>query len=190
MGHPEQVAAIKLLACDVDGVLTDGTICYGSGNLELKSFNIKDGLGIKLAGWSDLPVIFITRRSSDPVARRAAELGAQVLQGAQDKEASLRMVAASRNLLVEEIAFVGDDLNDLPALRIAGLPIAVADAVPEVLEIAQYVTKSGGGKGAIREVVEYILRGQGRWEAAVEHYLEQSRGGASHMLNPRVRSHE
>ncbi len=164
---------IKLLVTDVDGVLTDGSIIYGNGEVELKAFNIKDGLGMRLAGQSGLPIVLLTGRSSEAVTRRARELGVRVRQGTQDKGAGLRAIAAETGITVEEIAYVGDDLNDLPALRIAGFPVAVADAVPEVLESAAYVTKTAGGHGAIREVIEYILRNQGCWEGAVTAYLDQ-----------------
>ncbi|MHB9023888.1 MAG: KdsC family phosphatase [Armatimonadota bacterium] len=175
----KRLAAIKLLACDVDGVLTDGSIIYGSRNLEVKIFNIKDGLALKVAAWSGFPVVWLTGRSSDAVAHRAAELDVQLFQGANDKDLGLRMIADARGLSLQEIAYIGDDLNDLPALRICGLPCAVADSAPEVLAIAAYVTKATGGSGAIREVLEYILRGQGRWDADVENYLGRLRGERS-----------
>lgn len=171
----ETLAKIKLLVCDVDGVLTDGTIIYSSSNAELKAFNIKDGLGIKLGGWCGLPVIWLTGRKSIAVARRADELGVQVYQAATDKEAGLQHVASDHRLSLDEIAYLGDDLNDLPAMRRAGLPIAVADAVPEIIASAAYVTQATGGHGAVREVIELILRGQQRWEAAIDCYLENSR---------------
>ncbi|HEY3418597.1 MAG TPA: HAD hydrolase family protein [Armatimonadota bacterium] len=175
----KRLASIKLLACDVDGVLTDGSIIYGSHNMELKVFNIKDGLAMKVAAWSGFPVVWLTGRSSDAVAHRAAELDVQLFQGANDKDAGLRMIAETRGVALEEIAFIGDDLNDLPAQRICGLPIAVADSAPEVLEIAAYVTKATGGHGAIRETIEFILRGQGRWQAAMDNYLGRLRGTRS-----------
>jgi len=174
----QQFTRIKLLACDVDGVLTDGTIIYGNGAVELKAFNIKDGLAMKLAGWNALPVVWITGRCSEAVARRAAELDVHVQQGAGDKDAGLRAVADIHGLSLDEIAYVGDDLNDLPALRIAGLPVAVADAVPEVIATAAYVTTAPGGHGAIREVITAILKAQGRWDEAVEVYLARMREAA------------
>lgn len=171
------LSRIKLLASDVDGVLTDGLIIYGSGNTEFKGFNIKDGLGIKMAWLMKLSVVWITGRISDAVARRADELNVQVYQGIGDKDAGLRAVAADRGLSLDEIAYVGDDLNDLPALRIAGYPIAVADSTAEVIQAAAYVTHAPGGHGAIREVIEHILDGQGRRKAAVETYLASLQHG-------------
>lgn len=175
----EVLAGIRMLACDVDGVLTDGTITYGSGNLELKSFNIKDGLAIKLAVWSGLPVYWLTGRSSDAVVRRAAELDVQLVQGATDKDAGLRQLARDTGIDLAEIAYIGDDLNDLPALRLAGLPIAVADAAPEVIAAAAWVTRVPGGRGAVREAIEAILEGQGRWENAIDIYLARLGAGKS-----------
>lgn len=172
----QRLAGIKLLACDVDGTLTDGSITYGSGILEIKAFNIRDGLGLKLASWYQFPVVWLTGRTSDAVERRAGELNVQVYQGASDKAAGLRHVANDRGIALEAIAYIGDDINDLPALGIAGLPIAVADAAPEVLAVAAYVTKAPGGAGAVREALEYILRGQGRWEEAVQTYLSRLQG--------------
>lgn len=179
MSEFSQLQQIKLLVCDVDGVLTDGTITYGDQALELKSFNIKDGLGMRLAGWNALPVIWLTGRTSAAVTRRAAELGVEIHQGVGNKDQGLRAIAQEHGVALAEIAYVGDDLNDLPALRIAGLPIAVADAVPEVHALAGYITQASGGHGAIREIIEYILRGQARWEVAVSTYITRIGGGAA-----------
>jgi 3-deoxy-D-manno-octulosonate 8-phosphate phosphatase (KDO 8-P phosphatase) len=170
------VSPIRLLVSDVDGVLTDGTIVYGSENLESKGFNIKDGLGLRLATWAGLPVAWLSGRRSDAVTRRAAELGVRLYEGISDKDAGLRAVAVDHGVALAEIAYVGDDLNDLPALALAGLPIAVADAVPEVKTAAAYITGALGGHGALREVVELILRGQGRWDAGMAVYFQHLRG--------------
>jgi 3-deoxy-D-manno-octulosonate 8-phosphate phosphatase (KDO 8-P phosphatase) len=173
------VTDIRLLVSDVDGVLTDGTISYGTGNLEEKAFNIKDGLGLRLATWAEFPVAWLSGRRSDAVTRRAAELGVRLYDGVSDKNAGLRQVAAEHGVHLAQIAYVGDDLNDLPALALAGLPIAVADAVPEVKEAARYITGALGGHGAIREVVELLLRGQGRWEAAKAIYFAHLQGATA-----------
>lgn len=170
---PFSTESIKLLVCDVDGVLTDGTVLYGSGGVELKAFNIKDGLAMRLAAWNDLPVIWLTGRTSEAVARRAAELDVQVCQGAANKDAGLRQLARERGVELQDIAYIGDDLNDVPALRLAGLPVTVADAVAEVKQLAAYITQAPGGRGAIREIIEVILRGQHRWDAAVETYIQR-----------------
>jgi 3-deoxy-D-manno-octulosonate 8-phosphate phosphatase (KDO 8-P phosphatase) len=166
MLDPARVRAIHALVCDVDGVLTDGSVFYGDNDVELKAFNIKDGLGMRLAGWSGLPVYWLTGRCSPVVERRAAELGVTVRQGVQEKGRGLRALAADAGLALDEIAYIGDDLNDAPALRLAGLPVAVADAVSDIQALAVYVTRAPGGRGAVRELIELLLRGQGRWEAA------------------------
>jgi 3-deoxy-D-manno-octulosonate 8-phosphate phosphatase (KDO 8-P phosphatase) len=180
----ERVAQIKLIVCDVVGVLTDGAVVYGSCNAECKAFNVKDGLGIKLASWNSLPVVLLTARHCEAVARRAAELSVHVVQGVTDKDAGLRTVARERSLSLDEIAYIGDDLNDLPALRLAGMPVAVADAVAEVKAASAYITTTRGGRGAVREVIELILKGQGRWEAAVETYLTRLHAAASGARSP------
>lgn len=176
MDLTERLARVKVLVMDVDGVLTDGTIVYGSGNVEIKAFNIKDGLGMKLAVMNGLPIVWLTGRRSDAVARRASELNVQVQQGSTDKDAGLRDIARNMVVALDEIAYVGDDLNDLPALRIAGVPIAVADAAPEVIEAACHVTSNPGGHGAIREVIEMIFNAQDRWSAAITRFLDYTRG--------------
>lgn len=170
------VSAIRLLVSDIDGVLTDGTLLYGTDNLESKAFDIKDGLGLRLATWAGFPVAWLSGRRSDAVTRRADELGVRLYEGVANKDAGLRQVATDHGVELTEIAYVGDDLNDLPALALAGLPIAVADAVPEVKAAAAYVTSAPGGHGALREVVELLLRGQGRWGAAKAIYLEHLLG--------------
>lgn len=169
---------VRLLVCDVDGVLTDGAVIYGNAGVELKTFNIKDGLGMKLAGWSGLPVVWLTGRTSEAVARRAAELDVQVYQGAANKDVGLRTLAQERGIPLEAIAYIGDDLNDIPALRLAGFPVTVADAVDEVKALAAYITTSSGGQGAVREIIEHILRVQGHWEKAVDEYIARICGGA------------
>lgn len=171
------LAGIKLLVCDVDGVLTEGGITYGDGGLELKTFNIKDGLGMKLAAWSHLPVIWLTGRSSEAVTRRAKELDVHLFQGAANKDEGLRAIAAAYGVTLAEIAYIGDDLNDVPALRLAGYPVTVADAVPEVMTMASYITQASGGHGAVREIIEVILRAQNRWDAAMTTYLDRICGG-------------
>ncbi len=173
------ISPIRLLVSDVDGVLTNGAITYGSGDLESKTFNIKDGLGLRLATWAGLPVAWLSGRRSDAVTRRAAELGVRLYEGIADKDAGLRQVADDHGVTLAEIAYVGDDLNDLPALLLAGLPIAVADAVPEVQAVAAHITAAPGGAGALREVVEMILRGQNRWDDAVAVYLGHLRGATA-----------
>ena len=165
----EVAKKIRLLAMDVDGVLTNGQIILGNNNMELKAFNVKDGMGITLATKAGLSTILITSRSSEAVRRRAEELGiSYFLQGSVDKRGSLMRFLEELQLSPEEVAYVGDDLNDLPPMSIVGLPVAVGDAVDEVKSAALYCCQTPGGGGAIREVVELILKEQGRWEGLVE----------------------
>lgn len=170
MTPPEHPAAgkagpIRCIVFDVDGVLTDGRITLDGGGEEMKSFDVKDGLRMVLARRSGLKTALITGRQSAVVARRAGELGTDHLyQGAGDKVQCLQAVMSKEGLGAEGIAFLGDDLPDLPAMKAAGLAGAVADAVPEVRDAADWISSRPGGRGAAGEFVEFILRVQGRWE--------------------------
>ncbi len=169
MAAPEQ---IRLLAMDVDGVLTDGVLYQSSGGDEMKAFHVRDGMGIALALRAGLEVAFVTARSSEVMRRRAAELKVpHLLQGVRDKRAAVRDLAERLGLPPEAVAFIGDDLNDLPAFSWCGLPVAVADAPERVRAAAAWVTGAPGGRGAVREVVERILSAQGSLEAAIDRYL-------------------
>lgn len=167
----ELLARQKLLACDVDGVLTDGGITYATGNIETKEFCIKDGLGIRLMNNVGFPVVWVAKRMSDAVTRRAAELNVVAYQGTANKESVLRRIAEERGIALEEITYIGDDVDDLPAMRVVGVPVAVADAVKVVRAAAAYITEIPGGFGAVREVIELLLDAQGRLEEAMERYL-------------------
>lgn len=172
-----KLAKIRLLALDVDGVLTEGGIHMGAAGELYKSFNAKDGLGLSLALRQGLQVAVITGRSSTIVEQRCRELGISLLcQGVKDKYGQLRALAASLGLEQEELAFMGDDLNDLPAFAAAGLKLAPADAAAEVKAAADYVTQAPGGRGAVREAVELLLKAQGLWQAAVAAYSQPGEG--------------
>lgn len=172
MSGEESAAKVKVMVLDVDGVLTDGSIVYDSEGRELKCFNIRDGHGIRMALRAGWKVVIMTGRSSPAVARRASELGVDiVLQGVQDKAAALETLLREQSWSPEEVAYVGDDLPDVPAMRKVGFPVAVSDAVAEVVEAAAYVTSLPGGRGAVREVVEFILKASGRWENAEGKFL-------------------
>lgn len=163
---------IKVLVLDVDGVLTDGSIIYDGEGRELKSFNTKDGQGIKMALRAGLAIAIMTGRRSPPVSRRAEELGVKiVLQEVTDKAAALRTLLEEQGWNAAEVAYMGDDLPDIPAMRRVGFPIAVADAAPEVIQAAKYVTTLPGGKGAVREAIELILKSSGRWDALKDGYM-------------------
>jgi 3-deoxy-D-manno-octulosonate 8-phosphate phosphatase (KDO 8-P phosphatase) len=140
--------------------------------LELKRFDARDGLGIAVALCGGLEIAWITGRRSTIVENRARELGVRELhQGARSKGRVLEALLARRELPASAVAYVGDDLNDLPAFRVAGLRIAVADAAAELITAADWVTERPGGAGAVREVIEKVLRAQDRWEMAVNAYL-------------------
>jgi 3-deoxy-D-manno-octulosonate 8-phosphate phosphatase (KDO 8-P phosphatase) len=161
-------ARVELLVLDVDGVLTDGRIVYTAEGVEIKSFHVRDGSA--LAVWQAVgkQVAVVTGRTSKVVDFRAQELGIRhVRHGAGDKAAAFRELLAATGLGPEQAAAVGDDLPDLPVLRAAGLAVAVADACPEVRAAAHWVTATPGGRGAVREAVELILKHQGRWDVIV-----------------------
>lgn len=178
-----RLAKIRLLAVDVDGTLTDGTIGYDDTGHESKNFSIHDGLGIVLARLVGLETAWITGRTSPLVERRARELGVTLLfQGVRDKTAILAQIADQNGLSLENIAYMGDDLNDLPALRIAGAALAPANAAPEVLAAAHYVTPRGGGHGAVRDAITTLLRARGDYDDAVSAYLVSLASPASTPL--------
>lgn len=159
---------IRLLLLDVDGVLTDGGITLHGDGSETKTFHVRDGHGIKLLQAAGIEVAILSGRRSAPTQRRAEELGiALVYQGASDKLAALEAVLAARGLAPEEVAYLGDDLVDLPVLRRVGLGMAVADAVDELAPFVQYVTGAVGGRGAVREAAEALLKARGRWASLV-----------------------
>lgn len=166
-----RAAAARLLALDVDGVLTDGRIYYGNEGEELKAFNIKDGLGIKLLQDSGVKVAIITGRQSDIVARRARELGIEdVVQGREDKREALLELCRSHEINIEECIYMGDDLPDLGAIKAAGVGLTVADASQAVREAADWVSEAAGGCGAVREACEFILSARGELTTTLERF--------------------
>ena len=159
----DKALPIKLLALDVDGVLTDGRIYYGNNGEELKAFNIKDGLGIKLLQRAGVTVAIITGRESAIVTRRATELGiSDVIQGREDKLQALEGLCERLGLGLIECAYMGDDLPDLGAIKSAGLGLSVADAADPVREAAHWCSCRNGGDGAVREACEFILQAKGK----------------------------
>jgi YrbI family 3-deoxy-D-manno-octulosonate 8-phosphate phosphatase len=149
---------IRMFGMDVDGVLTDGGIYYGDSGLEIKRFNVQDGMGVTLLKRAGIIPFVITARTSEATARRAGELGiTEAYQGIKDKLKCLRDLARRYDVDLSAIAFVGDDLSDLAVMKHVGCPIAVANAVEEVLRIARFTTSRGGGEGAVREACEHVL---------------------------------
>jgi 3-deoxy-D-manno-octulosonate 8-phosphate phosphatase (KDO 8-P phosphatase) len=165
----DRCTGIEMLVVDVDGVLTDGGIIHGSGGAELKQFHVRDGAGLKVWHQAGKRSALITGRTSPVVDVRAAELGiAFVVQGAADKLAAYRGLLERTGLPPAAVCYLGDDLPDLPPVYRCGLAAAVADACAEVRAVAHYVTRAAGGRGAVREVIELILRCQGAWQRVVD----------------------
>ncbi len=164
-----QSPRIRLFVMDVDGTLTDGTITYTADGLELKSFHARDGAGIKFLPLANITPAIVSGRASAATQRRAAELGIEtVVEGVADKLPVVDRLRRERNLTWEEVAFIGDDLTDIPPMRSAGFSAAPADAAPEVRSIATYVCSLGGGRGAVREAIENLLRAQGAWDQVLD----------------------
>jgi 3-deoxy-D-manno-octulosonate 8-phosphate phosphatase (KDO 8-P phosphatase) len=171
----ERCAAIQLLVLDVDGVLTEGGIVHGSGGVELKTFHVRDGSGLKCWLKTGRQVALITGRTSPVIETRAAELGIEfVFQGAAEKLPVLKGLLERTGVQAGAVCCVGDDLPELPLLRHCGLAVAVADACPEARAAAHYITRTPGGRGAVREVIELMLRCLGEWQP----HVEQLRGSA------------
>ena len=167
------MVGIKLLLFDVDGVLTDGTILVHADGSESKHFNIRDGAGMVWAQRAGLSIGLLSARTADATAMRAAQLGITIVsQGSADKLAGYEQILAAQGLSDAEVGYMGDDLQDLPVLRRAGFSAAPADAAPEVRAAVQWVSASGGGRGAARECIEHVLRAQGNWRAAVARFFE------------------
>src|SRR5687768_711168 len=168
----QRAARVKLLLMDCDGVLTDGRIWILENGEDQKAFHTRDGLSIDLLHRAGLMSGIISGRTSSALERRAQSLGVSYLwQGRDDKRQVFADTLAQAQVTNEEVAFIGDDLTDLPLMVQSGLAISVADAVAEVRARAHYVTKANGGFGAVREAVELILKAQGRWDDLVKPYL-------------------
>lgn len=158
---------IQLLLTDVDGVLTDGSLTFDANGVETKTFNVRDGLGVRLWQRAGGMVGIITGRVSKIVEQRADELDLKIVfQAVSEKLPVLRDIAETEGVSLDQVAYLGDDLPDLPAIKAVGFGVAVADAAPELLEAADYVTTARGGRGALREVAEKLLKDSGRWETA------------------------
>lgn len=163
---------VRLFLCDVDGVLTDGTV-FMAGETESKQFNILDGLGLRFLQREGIKVGWVSGRASPATTQRAKDLGIDYLcQGSHRKVPEIERLLGEAGVTWEQLCYVGDDVLDLGALKRAGLAVAVANAIAECKALAHYVTTQSGGRGAIREVVDLILKAQGRWAALVEGYSE------------------
>ncbi len=163
---------IRLLLLDVDGVLTDGGIIYNDNGAEAKVFNVKDGLGLRLLMDAGIKVCIVTGRTSKALRHRCGDLGIDhVFEGVSEKDTLLDSIIEQAGVSVEETAFIGDDLVDLPLMKKIGLAIAVADAHEAVLDNVAMVTSAIGGAGAVREVCEAILKAQGLWDNILGRYV-------------------
>jgi 3-deoxy-D-manno-octulosonate 8-phosphate phosphatase (KDO 8-P phosphatase) len=160
-----------MIVSDLDGVWTDGKIIYTGEARETKEFNVRDGLGVKLAQSAGVMVAVLTSRQSKAVERRCRELGISgLIQGASDKSLELERLAEACGLALAEILYIGDDLPDIAPMRLAGLSAAPADAAAEVFAVADWKLQTPGGAGAVRELVERLLRERGEWEAVLENF--------------------
>ena len=172
MDLTQRAARIKLMIFDVDGVLTDGSLHYGADGEALKTFNVHDGLGIKLLQESGVQTAIISARKSPQVTRRAADLGIEFLhQGGHDKLTPFNSLLAQTGLTAEQVGFIGDDVVDLPILARVGLAVSVPNGRPDVISRAHHVTQAAGGCGAVREVCELLLKAQGNYEKIMAQFL-------------------
>jgi 3-deoxy-D-manno-octulosonate 8-phosphate phosphatase (KDO 8-P phosphatase) len=169
----ERAKRVELLILDVDGVLTDGRIVYGPDKSEWKFFDVKDGHGIKLIQRAGIEVGIITGRQSDIVGRRSKELGIEfVYQGQFDKVAALSDIIEKTGVAWEKIAYVGDDIVDIPVMKRVGFAATVHDSVQEVKDVAHYVAHKSGGRGAVREIIEFIMKNKDLWSTIMAKYLK------------------
>jgi 3-deoxy-D-manno-octulosonate 8-phosphate phosphatase (KDO 8-P phosphatase) len=167
-----RIEKVRVLGLDVDGVMTDGRLYYHDDGTETKAFDVKDGHGIKMLQHAGIEVFLISGRSSPMVEKRATDLGiTDITQGVRDKIPALDRIVEERGLDLTQVAFMGDDIVDIPILSKVGFAVAVADALEYVIEKAHYVTLAPGGRGAVREVIELILAVQGKWEKIAERYF-------------------
>lgn len=170
----EKASKIKCLICDVDGVLTDGLLYIDDNGKETKSFNVQDGVGLKLLMTAGIEVAIITTSINGVIDKRMHQLGVtHYFKGQVEKQSAFQQLKNSLNLSYDEFAYIGDDLPDLPIIQQVGLGIAVANAVTQVKEFAHWQTEKSGGRGAVREVCDLILNAQGKTETALNKYLSQ-----------------
>lgn len=172
----QKAAKIRLLILDVDGVLTDGKIIVDDKGDEIKNFDVKDGQGLKFLLKAGFEVTIISGRESRAVEIRAKGLGIkEIYQGIEDKKSVLDGLIRDKDLKIDEVCCIGDDIPDIPMFGQVGLSIAVSDAVPEVLNAADFITKNKGGDGAVREVCELILKTQGKWVDTLSNFIDSEK---------------
>lgn len=167
----DRLKKIKVLVMDVDGVLTDGKIIFDDKGGELKFFDVQDGLAVVILKRAGIKTAIITAKGSKVVERRAADMQVDKLyQDANNKAVALDELLKELNLESDDACFIADELIDLPAIRKVGLAVAVKNAAPEVKKHAHYITKRKGGEGAVREIIEMILKAQNKWQLAIAPY--------------------
>jgi 3-deoxy-D-manno-octulosonate 8-phosphate phosphatase (KDO 8-P phosphatase) len=172
LAHIERAARVKVMIFDVDGVLTDGSLTYGPDGEVTKTFYVLDGLGIQLLNRTGVQTAIISARTSPIVVRRAADLGiTHVFQGQHDKRLAFAELLAKTGVTAEECGYIGDDVIDLPLFTRVGFAVTVPSGHPEVQYRAHYVTKNPGGRGAVREVCDMVMRAQGTYEQALAPYF-------------------
>ena len=179
---PDLARRVRVVVLDVDGVLTDNGVYLGAGErgerIELKRFHIMDGLAIHMLRWAGLRVVLVSGRASEATAIRARELEVECVQEGSRKLPLVERILAEEGAGWDELAMVADDLADLPVMRRAGLPVAVANAAPEIRDVARWRTGRAGGDGAVREFAEALLGARGEWDRLVEAYCRsRERGG-------------
>jgi 3-deoxy-D-manno-octulosonate 8-phosphate phosphatase (KDO 8-P phosphatase) len=168
LAHIERAARVKVMIFDVDGVLTDGSLTYGADGEVTKTFYVLDGLGIQLLGKTGVATAIISARNSPIVVRRAADLGiTHVYQGMHDKRIAFAKLLEATGATPEQCGYIGDDVIDLPLLLKVGFAVTVPSGHPEVQHRAHYVTRAAGGRGAVREVCDMVMRAQGTYEQAL-----------------------
>jgi 3-deoxy-D-manno-octulosonate 8-phosphate phosphatase (KDO 8-P phosphatase) len=167
----EKIKKLRMLIFDVDGVMTNGDLIYGSDGTEYKHFSVQDGMGISLARQAGLKTAIITARQSEIVSRRATELKVDAYyQGNNDKAPAFDKILHEFDLTADQVSYMGDDLLDLVLLRRAGFAAAPANAQPEIMDVADYVCSASGGNGAVREFVKVVLQVQNTWEQLLKKY--------------------
>ncbi len=171
IGAREKAKRVRLLILDVDGVLTDGQIVIDDRGVELKSFNARDGHGLKLLMRADIQVALLSGRESEATRRRASDLGiSKIYQNIHNKIEAYQEIMNENGLADHQVGYVGDDLVDLPVLRRVGFAAVVSDSIDEIKPFADYITQRDGGKGAVREIIEFILKSQGKWKEVTARY--------------------
>jgi 3-deoxy-D-manno-octulosonate 8-phosphate phosphatase (KDO 8-P phosphatase) len=171
----ERAKRIRMLLFDVDGVLTDGIVMMHADGTESKGFHIKDGAAIVWAQRAGLSVGLLSARQSSATSHRAAQLAVRIVrQGISSKRATFEEILRDGGIAAQDVAYMGDDLLDLPVLERVGLSAAPADAAPEVQRAVHWVSGAAGGRGAVRELIELVLRAQGKWETVLADYVSRS----------------